>query len=239
MLKDEFKKKNITITNLSEIMNVSRPTLYKLIEIYNKDKFMPPKYKDFLDTINDVELSPKDTLKKLIELKSEVKKSKSNFSPGKKMLLASIVDNAKKDLRSTDSDEDVYKFINYLITNYKKNNLLKELSRFVLFANNIIDGTDIDENEIVLYSALYKPLLQYTSEELEADQKYIDIMNDDIKKLGDRKKVELEKAQTELEKELRQKLKLKILNEMNKKISLGIDLDDLDLDDIAKNINFD
>lgn len=239
MLKDEFKKKNITITNLSEIMNVSRPTLYKLIEIYNKDRFMPPKYKDFLDTINDVDLSPEDTLEKLIELKKENKKSKRDSTKNKRLLLANIVENAKKDLNTPDSNQEVYKFINYLITNYKKNNSLVMLSRFVLFVNNIIDDTNIDDNEMKLYSAVYKSLLEYKEGNLEIDEKYYDKMQEDINNLGDKRKIELEKAQEELEKELRKKLKLKILSEMNKKISLGIDLDDLDLDDIAKNINFD
>lgn len=239
MLKEEFKKKNITITNLSEIMNVSRPTLYKLIEIYNKGRFMPPKYKDFLDTINDEDLSPEETLEKLIELKNTIKKSKRNSSKNKRLLLANIVENAKKDLSTSDSNEEVYKFINYLITNYKKNNSLVMLSRFVLFVNNIIDDTNIDENEMKLYSAVYKSLLEYKDGDLEVDEKYYDKMQEDITKLGDKRKIELEKAQEELEKELRKKLKQKILNEMNKKISLGIDLDDLDLDDIAKNINFD
>lgn len=239
MLKDEFKKKNITITNLSEIMNVSRPTLYKLIEIYNKDKFIPPKYKDFLDAINNVDLSPEDTLEKLIELKKENKKSKRDSTKNKRLLLANIVENAKKDLNTPNSNQEVYKFINYLITNYKKNNSLVMLSRFVLFVNNIIDDTNIDDNEMKLYSAVYKSLLEYKEGNLEIDEKYYDKMQEDINNLGDKRKIELEKAQEELEKELRKKLKLKILHEMNKKISLGIDLDDLDLDDIAKNINFD
>lgn len=116
---------NIKISELAQYLNISRPTLYKFIELYESNKnLLRKKYLDLFDYINNnLYLTKIDVIKYIIERFNKPKKL-DNEDLDK---LISILENDEEyktlikvlntyfiHLNSNDKQKEIKKLINYL-----------------------------------------------------------------------------------------------------------------------------
>ena len=241
MLKECLKQNKISITYLSNMLDISRPTLYKLMQAYdNGDYLQEERYKIIFDTICNNKDNKTNLLTNLNRFRKLINKEKTigayDLSVEKSDLIHQFLTYANNDLHSDTCDEEIYRLINIIVTSYKKEPAFKMYAKYILILNGIKDKNQIVESDKPFFSNIFKVNSMYKNGSLDIDYSSLTKFYKRIEQLKKERHDLLKKAHEEIEKEINEKLKDKISAQISKRLTSGIDPENLDYDEIINNL---
>ncbi|RUR41864.1 hypothetical protein ELS18_02280 [Clostridium perfringens] len=231
MIKEKVKLLGINMIDLSDMMDISRPTLYSYINQYEKNKHISnSKYQYIFENLFNDKLRTRDEfIEKLKYYKNSYTKELSNYNREKEefLLMDNIIKKMKNDVYSEDYDESIYAFINMIIKDYKKQEVFKLIGEYFLSLNsNYFEDKHNYKNKIFI-SNFYELMYKYVKNELIFKEKYYDMF---IKRQEEIKHKNINKEK---------RVKAAIIDEINKQIELSSSLGlDINVHDILENIKF-
>ncbi len=242
-IKKMLSEHNIKLVDFSKDLRISRPTLNSYIKFYEEGGEIPNvKYQQVFEN-----LFPEEDLD-VVEFNRRLEKyhrllerdeylGVKEFDIERTNLLASITKHIQKDLSQTGFDENIYIFINMLITSYREETLFKKFARYFLYLNDILDYELIEKEEEAFVSGCYRFMKLEKDNKLTKDNEYFELFIkriEEIKQNNSRKSKEKTKEKEEiLKKILREKLDEKV----KEQLSLGVDINQINFDELLSNIN--
>jgi|GEM_PF-1512286 len=246
-IKAKIKSLGIRLVDISRELDISRPTLDAYIVQYESGEPLPhDKYQIIFDRLfNDGVETKEDFYEVLDGFHALIERDKilgiKNLDAGESDLIGNIVNKIREDMKNEEYDEDIYVFINMMLGSYKKVSTFARIAKYFLLLNNskTIDELDgYDNSDKAFYSNLYEVM------KLDVDNKNkFEVTK--FKKFRDRiLELEVEKSaktanKTEeaIEGKIKKAFEGKINEILSEKIRLGIDIDELDMDEIIRTID--
>ena len=228
-IKNILKENNVKIIELSNILDISRPTLNSYIDEFEKEgKISNKEYDSFFKKISKKNYESKDELLGDINEFREllVNKKFSDLLPENLRLLQNIYDKIYEDMKGKDKVVSIYKFIDSAINNYGEDKALSGYIDYTLYLNGLKEIKEITTDDKILVSNIFPIMKKYENSQLKMnDEGLKEFYNrvDEIKKIR-------EERYQKFEKELKEKLmkELSIKDELSKEDLKKI-LNNLDL----------
>ena len=152
-IKAFIKEKNETVSNVASKLQLSRPTFDTYIAAYESGlKITKGRYQKIFDSLFSDYYISSDVFKERLELYHELLKS---------MLMNEIRDN----IRYNGLDNDLYKFINLVITNYSED-IFYNLVQFFLILYGKKDMSHVTDFQTAYFSELYCALSEIDHNEI-------------------------------------------------------------------------
>lgn len=228
-IKDILKENNVKLIELSNILDISRPTLNSYIDEFEKEgKISNKEYDSFFKKISKKNYESKEELLGDINEFREllVNKKFSDLLPENLRLLKNIYDKIYEDMKGKDKVVPIYKFIDSAINNYGEDKALSGYINYTLYLNGLKEIKEITTDDKILVSNIFPIMKKYERSQLKMnDEGLKEFYNrvDEIKKIREKRYQKFEKA-------LKEKLmkELSIKDELNKEDLKRI-LNNLDL----------
>ncbi|QYR55800.1 hypothetical protein [Fusobacterium hwasookii] len=228
-IKNILKENNVKLIELSNILDISRPTLNSYIDEFEKEgKISNKEYDSFFKKISKKNYESKDELLGDINEFREllVNKKFSDLLPENLRLLQNIYDKIYEDMKGKDKVVSIYKFIDSAINNYGEDKALSGYIDYTLYLNGLKEIKEITTDDKILVSNIFPIMKKYENSQLKMnDEGLKEFYNrvDEIKKIR-------EERYQKFEKELKEKLmkELSIKDELSKEDLKKI-LNNLDL----------
>lgn len=233
-IKDKLKELGITLAQLANELEISRPTLDTYIEMYESKKIIPKeKYQKVFECLFSEDIKEKDTFIKLLDSCHElIEKDRvlgtSELDARKTDIINSTIEEMKRDMRNDSSSEEIYIFINMIIRSYKKEAIFNKLAKYFLALNGKSDISLITKEEEIYISNYYKLFYEDKNNLMKVNNKYLEMFYKRTKEIVEKENENKKKLQDEL----MQKVRLK-LDELSK---LGVDIDDISIRQILNQI---
>ena len=147
-----LQKNGLTLFSFAELLNISRPTLNSYIRVFESGSCIPnEKYQIIFEELFNYNLSEDEFYKRLNKYRNLVRRDKAmgvlELEADATDLFASVMNNIKKDFYSDNYDENIYIFINMLISSYKNEEIFLHLAKYFLVINDVITYKKIDLNK--------------------------------------------------------------------------------------------
>ena len=147
-----LQKNGLTLFSFAELLNISRPTLNSYIRVFESGSCIPnEKYQIIFEELFNYNLSEDEFYKRLNKYRNLVRRDKAmgvlELEADATDLFASVMNNIKKDFYSDNYDENIYIFINMLISSYKNEEIFLHLAKYFLVLNDVITYKKIDLNK--------------------------------------------------------------------------------------------
>lgn len=150
MIKDSLKKLNIKITELADYLKISRPTMYKFIELYDSSKYedITKNVKKLFDFIDNNTLIEKRNVINYILNNLNVTKDLTDDKVSRKIenITKYIINNPNSEktffidmLIKVDFFDIVVHYLCEILPLLKNNNNNQEISKFLLPYNEIVN----------------------------------------------------------------------------------------------------
>lgn len=228
-IKDILKENNVKLIELSNILDISRPTLNSYIDEFEREgKISNKEYDSFFKKISKKNYESKEELLGDINEFREllVNKKFSDLLPENLRLLKNIYDKIYEDMKGKDKVVPIYKFIDSAINNYGEDKALSGYINYTLYLNGLKEIKEITTDDKILVSNIFPIMKKYERSQLKMnDEGLKEFYNrvDEIKKIREERYQKFEKA-------LKEKLmkELSIKDELNKEDLKRI-LNNLDL----------
>ena len=228
-IKDILKENNVKFIELSNILDISRPTLNSYIDEFEREgKISNKEYDSFFKKISKKNYKSKEELLGDINGFREllVNKKFSDLLPENLILLQNIYDKIYEDMKGKDKVVPIYKFIDSAINNYGEDKALSGYINYTLYLNGLKEIKEITTDDKILVSNIFPIMKKYERSQLKMnDEGLKEFYNrvDEIKKIREERYQKFEKA-------LKEKLmkELSIKDELNKEDLKRI-LNNLDL----------
>ena len=228
-IKNILKENNVKLIELSNILDISRPTLNSYIDEFEKEgKISNKEYDSFFKKISKKNYESKDELLRDVNEFREllVNKKFSDLLPENLRLLQNIYDKIYEDMKGKDKVVPIYKFIDSAINNYEEDKTLSGYINYTLYLNGLKEIKEITTDDKILVSNIFPIMKKYERSQLKMnDEGLKEFYNrvDEIKKIREERYQKFEKA-------LKEKLmkELSIKDELNKEDLKRI-LNNLDL----------
>ena len=228
-IKDILKENNVKLIELSNILDISRPTLNSYIDEFEREgKISNKEYDSFFKKISKKNFKSKEELLGDINGFREllVNKKFSDLLPENLRLLKNIYDKIYEDMKGKDKVVPIYKFIDSAINNYGEDKALSGYINYTLYLNGLKEIKEITTDDKILVSNIFPIMKKYERSQLKMnDEGLKEFYNrvDEIKKIR-------EERYQKFEKTLKEKLmkELSIKDELNKEDLKRI-LNNLDL----------
>ena len=228
-IKDILKENNVKLIELSNILDISRPTLNSYIDEFEREgKISNKEYDSFFKKISKKNYKSKEELLGDINGFREllVNKKFSDLLPENLRLLKNIYDKIYEDMKGKDKVVPIYKFIDSAINNYGEDKALSGYINYTLYLNGLKEIKEITTDDKILISNIFPIMKKYEKSQLKMnDEGLKEFYNrvDEIKKVREERYQKFEKA-------LKEKLmkELSIKDELNKEDLKRI-LNNLDL----------
>lgn len=228
-IKDILKENNVKLIELSNILDISRPTLNSYIDEFEREgKISNKEYDSFFKKISKKNYKSKEELLGDINGFREllVNKKFSDLLPENLRLLKNIYDKIYEDMKGKDKVVPIYKFIDSAINNYGEDKALSGYINYTLYLNGLKEIKEITTDDKILVSNIFPIIKKYEKSQLKMnDEGLKEFYNrvDEIKKIREERYQKFEKA-------LKEKLmkELSIKDELNKEDLKRI-LNNLDL----------
>ena len=228
-IKDILKENNVKLIELSNILDISRPTLNSYIDEFEREgKISNKEYDSFFKKISKKNYKSKEELLGDINEFREllVNKKFSDLLPENLRLLKNIYDKIYEDMKGKDKVVPIYKFIDSAINNYGEDKALSGYINYTLYLNGLKEIKEITTDDKILVSNIFPIMKKYERSQLKMnDEGLKEFYNrvDEIKKIREERYQKFEKA-------LKEKLmkELSIKDELNKEDLKRI-LNNLDL----------
>ena len=169
-IKDILKENNIKLIELSNILNISRPTLNSYIDEFEKEgKITNEEYDSFFKKISKKSyLSREELFGDINEFKEFLMKKKyGDFLPENLRLLKSIYNKIYKDMKGKNEVVAIYKFLESAINNYGEDKALSGYINYTLYLNGLKDIKEITADDKILVSNIFPIMKKYEKSELE------------------------------------------------------------------------
>ena len=228
-IKDILKENNVKLIELSNILDISRPTLNSYIDEFERDgKISNKEYNAFFKKILEKSYKNREELLGDInELRETlVNKKFSDLLPENLILLQNIYDKIYEDMKGKDKVIPIYKFIDSAINNYGEDKTLSGYINYTLYLNGLKEIKEITVDDKILVSNIFPIMKKYEKSQLKMNDEGLREFYDRVNEI---KKVREERYQ-KFEKALKEKLmkELSIKDELSKE-DLKIILNNLDL----------
>ena len=225
-IKDYLKSIHMTQKELADRLGLSRPTLDTYIQMFQVNENLPrDKYQvvfeQLFTTPPKTECEFRETLDKYsLFLKQEQVLGTSTMGTEESYIMSLVTQEIRKDLCKSDTNKDIYVFINLLIHNYRRSPVLMQMVEYFLLLYSRKNVNDVDENDKVFLSNFHR-LIQ-NKEQLVFQKS---AFNDLLEYANKTKKV---KAMPK--KEIQQQMMEKLEKKMKQLTDAGIDIDSDEFD---------
>ncbi len=161
-IKQYLKDVGITQKEFAERIGLSRPTLDTYIEMFESGQTIPKERYDIIfKRLFDCDNCSAEEFSKNLQqvenlLSRDQKYGTSDLEPEAADYVSLIVRNMNKDLKMADWNKDVYTFINILISNYRENEIFKQLVEYFIFLNDIRSVETIEEYQIPYFANIFR-----------------------------------------------------------------------------------
>lgn len=160
-IKEYIRQQNETISSFAKKLHLSRPTLDTYIITYEADKSLPKKkYQIIFDYLFQDLTTQKGIFSGRLEMCSKLLEKEEKFNvwelSSKKIdYVSQILNKVKEDLSNTNCDEELYMFIDILISNYNQE-FFQNLVRYFLTLNGYKDEISVTEQQKAFFAKIYK-----------------------------------------------------------------------------------
>ena len=224
-IKDILKENNVKLTEISNILNISRPTLNSYINEFEREGKIPNKeYDSFFKKISERNYKSREELLEDIERfkMALINKRFSDLLPENLKLLQSIYDKIYEDMKGKNEVIAIYKFINSAINNYGEDRALSGYINYTLYLNGLKEIKEITAEDEILVSNIFPVMKKYEKSQLK--------MNDEGLKEFYSRVEEIKKNREERYQKFEKILKEKLMRELSTK-------DELNKEDLKKILN--
>lgn len=240
LIREKLKEIDLKLYEFAKELRITRPTLNVYIELYEKGEKIPKeKYQFIFDRLFHEGLDDKEAfinelnrVHHLLERDENLGVLELNVESTD--LMASVLENVREDLAKDDYNAYVYKFVNMLITSYRKEKVFVDFMNYFLYLNGVLKIEEIAEDEKPFISNCFKLMHRDKNGMIETDYEYLDMFISRIKEIQ-------ENAQKIVSERTEDALKRRIEEELNKKVqkqlSLGVDAEEIDYDKLIDSID--
>lgn len=199
-IKDILKENNVKLIELSNILDISRPTLNSYIDEFEREgKISNKEYDSFFKKISKKNYKSKEELLGDINGFREllVNKKFSDLLPENLRLLKNIYDKIYEDMKGKDKVVPIYKFIDSAINNYGEDKALSGYINYTLYLNGLKEIKEITTDDKILVSNIFPIIKKYEKSQLKMnDEGLREFYNrvDEIKKVREERYQKFEKA---------------------------------------------
>ena len=199
-IKDILKENNVKLIELSNILDISRPTLNSYIDEFEREgKISNKEYDSFFKKISKKNFKSKEELLGDINGFREllVNKKFSDLLPENLRLLKNIYDKIYEDMKGKDKVVPIYKFIDSAINNYGEDKALSGYINYTLYLNGLKEIKEITVDDKILVSNIFPIMKKYEKSQLKMnDEGLKEFYNrvDEIKKVREERYQKFEKA---------------------------------------------
>lgn len=229
-IKEILRRNNISLSEFATVLGISRPTLNAYIDMYDNGKKIPKeKYQRIFsilfsnERLNDFQTNYSEICNFANYDNNDLNNKKGVL---KEKILTTTLENINQDFKSDDCDVDVYKFINILLSSYKREPLFSHVVRYFLILNGKIDyhSVDFEEEKYLLY------YFELFSKDMHNNLDYSYMLHKEfINRINQLKKNKNKKNDT-----IEQRLLKEIKREIQIIQDLGIELSDDELIDFLR-----
>lgn len=232
-IKQYLKEVGITQKEFAERIGLSRPTLDTYIEMYENGQTIPKErydiiFKRLFDCNNHSSEEFNKNLQQVENLLNRDKKyGTSDLEPEAADYVSLIIRNMNKDLKMADWNKDVYTFINILISNYRENEIFKQLVEYFIYLNGIRSVETIKEDQIPYFANIFRAFRSLTENPSVYDeQDYQNFLN---------RCFEISESKKKVKDKRKNKLKERIQDMIAKYESKGVELSEEEIIEVIKN----
>ena len=199
-IKDILKENNVKLIELSNILDISRPTLNSYIDEFEREgKISNKEYDSFFKKISKKNYKSKEELLGDINGFREllVNKKFIDLLPENLRLLKNIYDKIYEDMKGKDKVVPIYKFIDSAINNYGEDKALSGYINYTLYLNGLKEIKEITVDDKILVSNIFPIMKKYEKSQLKMnDEGLREFYNrvDEIKKIREERYQKFEKA---------------------------------------------
>ena len=199
-IKDILKENSVKLIELSNILDISRPTLNSYIDEFQRNgKISNKEYNSFFKKISKKNFKSKEELLGDINGFREllVNKKFSDLLPENLRLLKNIYDKIYEDMKGKDKVVPIYKFIDSAINNYGEDKALSGYINYTLYLNGLKEIKEITVDDKILVSNIFPIMKKYEKSQLKMnDEGLREFYNrvDEIKKIREERYQKFEKA---------------------------------------------
>lgn len=153
-VKKILRDNNISLSDFANDLGISRPTLYAYIDMYERGLIIPKKkYQKIFSVLFDCDNLDDFHLIYNNLFNRNSKKILNDIDGLKDKLLKTTIENIENDFKTAGWNEDVYKFINIILSSYKREPLFSHVIRYFLVLNGQLDyrSIDFEDEKYLLY----------------------------------------------------------------------------------------
>lgn len=235
-IREFLKRYKLTLKELAEILELSRPTLNTYIEQFEKgEKVSNNLYQHIFTEIFLKEWKDRlEIIDRIKELKTSFNIKDVNmdeeYCSENLELIDSIKEKMYRDMKGAKEVLPLYKFINSVLYNYNGDTGLTGYIDYNLYLNSLKNIDEIEENEKILISNIYPIMSNHVKNNLEFNKEGYSLFLKRVKEIQKFREEESLRIEEEFRKKIREELKLKL--------DLGKVIDDDKIDEILKKIKF-
>lgn len=235
-IKNKLREMKITLVEFSSELEISRPTLDTYIELYESDSIIPKeKYQKIFGYLFNEEIKNREEfLQRMKQCHDLIEKDRllgtAELNPKKTDILTSIIKEMTKDMSEPDCNEDIYIFINMIVRSYRREEIFQKLARYFLLLNAKCTDSASKEEEIYL-SNYYKLFYEDKNNLLKMDNEYLAKFYSKAKDIAANEMKNKEK--------IKEALLGKVIQEIDKMSKIGIDVNNISIKELIKDINLD
>lgn len=209
-IKTYLKNLGVTLKELADRLDLSRPTLDSYISMYENGQELP---RDRYQIIFDELFSRKEknreefenTLKSYEELLDKDSRfGISNLGAEEADIITDLLGQAKKDLSEEGWDSNVYIFANKLLNSYRKETVFRYLAKYFITLNGITPLEDITEEEKPYIAILYQAFSSILNHEIQGYNEYYAEFLQRREELVNKRNADLENKKQEISDRIRQ-----------------------------------
>lgn len=222
-IKELLKNYNIKLSDLAEIFNLSRPTLNNYIKEFETTSKLNNDFynKIFTELFNSNSCEDfNNILNKWKGIINKPDNYNDDYNHENLYLMNSIIKKMKTDMKGQKDVNILYKFINSAISNYNTSIPLNGYIDYFLYLNGLKDLKTISDDKKILISNLYPIMKKYYDDNLNFNEMGYEEFKIRVAQIEKLRKIELKKDF------------LKLKREAFKKLKLGIDPKDIDLQEL-------
>lgn len=234
-IKLTLKKYGITLTDFARAIFISRPTLNIYIEEFEDKGTLPDERYSILFNKLFKEAKNKEEFESYMHsynnlLAKEKILNTYDLPPEKSDMISLIIEAMRRDLKNEESNENIYKFILFIISSYTSLTIFEELANYFLSLNSVIDFNELNKDQQDKVIRIYSLISLYTG-----TQYNIDYQSWRRKFINRVKEITKEREQTAAS--ISDDLKKRIDEEIKRQIDAGKDVKSINIDDIIKELS--
>lgn len=233
-IKFKLKDLGLTLAECADKLMISRPTLDSYIELYENNKPIPrEKYQIVFDRLFLGEVSNREEfISEVNNLHFLIERDKMlgtlELDTKKTDIITAVISEMKNDMYESDCNMDMYIFINMFIRSYRKNLIFQKLANYFLVLNGQINVDSINEDEQRFFSNCYKLFYEELHNMSKLNGDYLKMFYKRVKCLNNEKLKQVDEIKSELSN--------KLTNRISELVELGIDVKDININELLKDI---